>query len=774
MNSKGKDPAPGQDEGEDVAAAGAGDEPLEPVERGDEHGEIDNYEELDATGKVKQAPLVPVGRVDLMREQESKIEQIEVDTVTLTQPPPLALIAQDGSLALIERGSVDLPSVRCQDSRMLKRYITTSFLVVALATCGSDEKQSDTEGKDKSGETESGDKARSSLANQDGKPGQVPSGPGSKKSLFGGAFAGVLGGLGGQPAIKLDLANAFGKKLPNLTPQMSKNVAALKDTGLTQDLWSLAPANAAFGMVVGDGTVDKSSRAVAELKRLLLAQPLGAELVDKMRAGIANGSDFDIFDAQAWSKAAGLDLSKGAAVFASPTGEALIILPVVDAPAFFKATGNDGDFGPGNCIADSGRYLCAKDVAYAKAAVAAHDSPLATRVASLPGWLRGDIEIVAHLASFPKAAEEMAQLSPALSNIVTLAIGGRLDICSLAVRGWLDVKSTGPIGGAMAQIPKATMQSLSGGAVNWFHLRLPMGIIMAASDMDKSMPIPGGAGVDLRRDLFDNLTGEMLAYSRGKYFLAEHLVFGLKDPAPTAKAVAVLCDMVKQQGALNDVQQQGTSCKGKLDLGKLLAAEQNIAPFVEGMPEIDIVVAVNGNNLEIRIGKVSKPSGSAGDNAGNAIAKEMLNGEWHAVQWGVAFDPLAITPQILTERIDKGILANIPAENMAQLTMMRWLYSHIYDSGVAMALRDDGMYMTAQVTTLAGDPPEAYAAYEKALNLLLARDYAGHKAAIKQLVVQYPNTLAGRHAKMVGNVPMLGQAGAVGIVAAWAIINKKN
>ena len=702
-----------------------------------------------------------------MGEQECKIEQIEVDTVTLTEPPTLALIIHPSRLTLI--GSVDLPSLRCQDSRMLKRYITTSLLVVALATCGSEEKKADPESKDKDKSGETGDKAKSSMTAQEGTRGNVPSGPGSKKSLFGGAFGGVLGGLGGQPnGVKLDLANAFSKKVPNLAPQMAKNVAALKDTGLTKELWAMAPANAAFGMVVGDGTVDKGSRALAELKRLLLAQPGGAELVDKMRAGAAGSSNFDIFDPQAWSKASGLDLSKGAAMFASPTGEAVMILPVVDPPAFFKSVG-DSDLGPDNCVADKGRYICAEKLDYAKATVAPHDSPLATRVASLPGWLRGDIEIVAHLAAFPKAAEGMAPLAPALSNIGTLAIAGRLDNGSLAVRGWLEGKRTGPIGGAMGQLPPATMQSLSGGAINWFHLRLPMDILLAASDMEASMPIPGG--VDLRRDLIDNLTGEMLAYSRGKYFLAEHLVFGLKSPAPAAKAVSVLCDLVKQQGALQGVKKQGTSCKGELDLGALLAAEQNIAPFVQGMPKIDILVAVNGTNLEIRIGKVSKPSGAAGDNAANAIAKEMLTGEWNAVQWGVAFDPLAITPSILTDRIDKNILAGIPAKDMAKLTILRWLYAHAYDSGMAVALRDDGIYVTAQITTFAGDPADAYQAYEQALNLLLARDYAGYKKATAKIAAQYPNSLAGRHAKMVTeNVPMLGQAGAVGVLAAWAIL----
>lgn len=652
---------------------------------------------------------------------------------------------------------------------MLKRNIFLSLLVFVLATCGSETKKEGAKDKEKA-ETE--EKA----ASTGGESGQAkaPATPGAKKSLFGGRFAGVLGGLGNRaPGGKLDLAGAFGTSLPNLAPQMAKSVAGLKDTGLTKDLWALTPADAALGIVVGDGTVRKVSGALTELKRILDAQPGGAQLVAKIRTEIAGDSGFDIFDPEAWSKTSGLDLSKGAAFFISPAGQALAVLPVTDPAAFQRAIKDtDNELGADNCVTAGGRYVCAEELAYAKAATAPHDSPLAKRVAGLPGWLRGDIELVAHPRSFPNAAEGLKPFEAALTDIGTLALAARLDNGSLTLRGWMEGKRGGPVGNAFAAIPPAALQELSGGAENWYHLRLPLSFIFAnAGDMPESMPL--GDDVDLRRDLFDNLTGEIAAYSRGNYFLAEHLVLGLEDPAPTTKALKVVCEGIKQQGLLEQVKQQGAACQGLLDLGALLSDEPTVAPFVQGMPKIELMAAVNGKTLEFRIGRVTPPSGTPGDNASTAVAKELMTGDWNGVQWGVAFDPIAILPPVLTDRLDKMILGQLPPTQLGPLNLMRWVYDHIYDTGVGMALRNDGIYLTAQVTTYAGDPPAAQQAYEAALNLLLKRDYQGYKAAIAELAKKYPGSLAGRNAALqVKGVPMLGQLGAVGVFALVGIAKK--
>ncbi len=647
--------------------------------------------------------------------------------------------------------------------RRLFSITSVALLTFSLAACGSEEK------KEKKGETEKGEPGATNEKAGPTTPGQPGNAP--VKGLFGGRFQGVLGGLGGGAISKIDLSGAFSKKLPTMAPAVAPGANALVDPGTAKALWAYCPADAAMGFVVADGTVEKASRALEDLQRLLRMRPGGADIIDTIRKEAAGDTGFDFWDPKAWSQNAGLDLSKGGAIFVSVDGNALAVLPIVNPDAFRKTVkDSDGDLGPEHCITHGGRYVCSEKLDYAKAALAPHDSPLAQRAAGLPGWLRGDVELVALLSAFPDAVEGLQTLSPALIDINTVAMAGRLGNGTLTVRGWLEGKRGGPVGSAFAAVPPASLQELSSGAINWFHLRFPIGFVLDAAGAPQAMPIPGPGGLDFRRDVLDNLTGEMVAYSRGNFFLAEHIAVGLKDPAPTAKVVDTVCQMVKAQGLLGNLQAAPGVCKGQVDLGALLAQVPEIKPFVEGMPKIPVQFGVRGKTLEVQIGKVTPPSGHAADNAGNAVAAEMLTGNWNAVQWGMGFDPLGIAPPVLTERFDKMVLAKMGPEPMKGINMFRWLYDHIYDMGVALALRDDGMYATVQVTTFAGDPDAAYRAHEDAVMRLLDRDYKGYKKAVAEIASKHPDTLAGRHAKLVSKgVPMLGQLGPLGVFA-WAAL----
>jgi len=660
--------------------------------------------------------------------------------------------------------SVDLHSARCEDSPMLRRLFSitsVALLAFALATCGSEEK------KEKKGEADKGKQAASEAKAGPATPGEPGGAP--MKGLFGGKFQGVLGGLGSGAISKIDLGGAFSKNLPTMAPAVAPGGQALKDPGTSKALWAYCPADAALGIVVADGTVEKVSSALEDLQRLLRMRPGGADVIEAIRKETAGDADFDFWDPKAWSQKAGLDVSKGMAIYVSVDGNALAVMPIVNADAFRKAVkDDDGDLGPEHCVTHGGRYVCSEKLDYAKAALAPHDSPLAQRAAGLPGWLRGDVELVALLSAFPDAAEGLEKLSPALTDINTVAIAARLDNGALTVRGWLEGKRGGPVGAAFAALPPASLQGLSSGAVNWFHLRFPLAFVLDTAGAPAAMPIPNSGGLDFRRDVLNNLTGEMVAYSRGNFFLAEHIALGLKEPAPTAKVVDFMCQMVKMQGMLGSVKAGPGTCQGEVDLGALLSQVEEVAPFVQGMPKIPVWLAVRGKTLELQVGKVAPPGNKAADNAGNAVGAEMLTGNWNAVQWGMGFDPLAIAPPVLTGRFDKLVLATMDADALKGINMFRWLYDHIYDAGVALALREDGIYATVQITTFAGDPGDAYRAHEDAVMRLLDRDYKGYHKAVAEIAAKHPNTLAGRHAELVTKgVPMLGQLGALGAFA-WA------
>ncbi|HUH04319.1 MAG TPA: hypothetical protein VML75_20120, partial [Kofleriaceae bacterium] len=490
------------------------------------------------------------------------------------------------------------------------RGLMIGLAVGALVACGSSEK------KDDKGAVADG---VSALAGTTGgavaAPGEgamiAPGAGGPTKTLFKGKFQGIF--TAGKTLSQGELTNVFGSGAkPTITP-VATAASAAASSASTQPLWAFSPADAAFGVVVADGTFGKVQAMAAGAEQILSNGPGGAMIVAMVRKEAMAEIGLDPFNPAAWAGKAGIDQSKGMAVFANTGGSVAIVLPVSD-PAAFRAAikDTDGDLGDGNCVmAQPGRYVCSDKLDYAKQVIAKHDSPLAQRAAQLPSWLRGDIELVAHLASFPEAMNQLAPLRQALETVGTLAMAANLNDGALSVRAWLEGKRGGMVGDAIGAVPAASLAGQSAGAVNWFHLRLPMPLLLAQVPAS----IPMGPGLDLRRDVLDNLTGEIVTYSRGKHFLSENLVLALKDPAPVARAVAETCKMAIGAGVIAKGKAGAGSCEGTLDLASALAGNDIGAAIAAGMPAVPVSIAVSGKNLEVKVGWPTPATGSAGDNA---------------------------------------------------------------------------------------------------------------------------------------------------------------
>ncbi len=651
------------------------------------------------------------------------------------------------------------------------RRIAIAVIVLAVACGGDDDKKK--EGTDESGKGDGKGGGSGLLAGAPTQPLPAGAGAAPARSLFGGKFAGVFGKAtaGATAQSPGDLSQIFGKSLPTLTPALagigggSQGAPAAPAPGATQALWAFAPADAAFGMVVSDGTLGEVAGALEEIRRVVEAAPggLGKMAIAQMRQeAAADGVNID--DLRGWATQSGIDLTKGFAMFASTTGNVVVVLPVVDVAAFRKAVKDtDGDLDDKHCVMAQGRYVCAPQLAWAQAAAAPHDSPLAQRAAMLPAWLHGDVEMVTQLSAFPGAVQELKELENMMSSIGTLAVAANLDNGAISVRGWLQGKRGGPVGDAFAQIPAATLAGESAGATNFFHLRMPWQLIMSLAPMPPQMPL--GPGIDARADLIDNLTGEVVTYSRGNEFLAEHLTLGLKDPARAGRAIEFLCDAGKQ--ALPGMKKGAGSCSGTIELKELLEQSPDLRPLVQGMPPVPFVVQVAGKNLEVKVGWPGASTGTAADNAGNDVARELMTGNWNFVMWGMGFDPLAVAPGPLQKRLT----AMMPGgQDGAGIAMARWLFGHVYDLGGAWALRDDGMYLLAQVTTYAGDPPDAYAGHQRALTSMAMGDYGSYRKQSADLAKAFPQTLTGRHgARIDKGVPLLATTGVWGIGAFAAL-----
>lgn len=646
---------------------------------------------------------------------------------------------------------------------MTLRRTLVFVAAAALVACGGDKKDGEGQGKTLDGVNKptSGDPGGGGGAYAAGDTGPT-------KSLFGGRFKGIFKkNAAAAPAKKADLQTALDQQsaAPAMTPVAAAPAArAAAPTGSSEGVWAFAPANAAFGFVVADGGFQEVASALSGIKAAIEQRPGGAVIVQAIQSEMAEAG-VDPFDLAGWAGKSGVDISMGMGMFASADGDVVVVLPVTDAAAFRKAIKDDnGDLGDKHCVmAKPGRYVCGEKLASAQAAAKPHDSPLAKRVARLPSWLRGDAEMIVHLASFEDAMKEMADLRQAMETIGVLAMAANLDGGALSVRGWLEGKRGGPVGNTFAAIPKAQLTGQSAGATNWFHFRLPMGLL-AANIPAGQIPPPIKAG------LIDNLTGEIVTYSRGKTFLAERVVFGLKDGSKTAPLVDMGCGEIAKMGVIKKLKQKPGACAGTVDVGKTLAEVDEIAPFVKGMPEIPVGVRVKGNSLELEVGWPAGPQGKAGSLASSGIARELVTGNWNAVFWGLAVDPLGAAPAVLQKRLIP-VVKSMPGDVQMQASMARWVYGHMYDAGMAFALRDDGMYMMMEVSTFAGDPPAAYADHQKALALLVDNDIPGYKKQIKANAAAHRGTKTGNHAAaMQGGAPILGQMGVWGLLAgvgAW-------
>ena len=571
-----------------------------------------------------------------------------------------------------------------------------------------------------------------------------------KASFLGGMFRKGTG----KRLSKLDIAAAFSKKLPSLKLAAKSRLAA-QSHGTTEVLWQLAPADAVFGIVVGDGTGTKLASALTEIQRVLRARPGGKKIIDDVRADTGYPK-FDFFDVATWAGRSGVDLSLGAALFATSDEQILVVLPLSAPDTFRKQVGADPEeFGPKRCVVHQKRYVCSQTKDFVTAALTPHDSPLAKRVAAMPNWLRGDIEVTAHLPSFSKARSGLSKLGAILPDAGTLAVAARLEHGGISLRGWLEGKRGGPIGSQFASTPPASLSSLSGGAVNWLNVRLPMSLLMGVLPVQMEQ-----AGVDFRTALFGNLTGELVAYSRGTKFLSERIELGIRNPGQVSVAVRKVCELLNVLGALDGFKGGKGGCGGKVDIGALLGKTGPVAKTLfSGMPKVPASIRVTDSTLALSIGTVAPPGGKVASNTGNAVAEQLITGDWNIAQWGMAFDPLGIAPGPLYERVTKHLVAKMDADDRARLDLIRWLYAHLYEAGIAVSLRPDGIYFLAEATTFAADDV-GYRLYEDAVVRLLDGDRPGYQRAMATIARKHPKQLAGRHAALVGKgVPLLAQVG---------------
>jgi hypothetical protein len=546
---------------------------------------------------------------------------------------------------------------------------------------------------------------------------------------------------------------------------------------VTSALWAYAPANASFGLVLGDGVGNRVRLSAKAMFEEVGARPIGAIVTGKL-AELRKDIGFDPLDEAGW-KSVGLDPSKGFAIFvdlSQATGKdkerPVMVLPVVDRAAFrvlakAKVETVDGKEvdtldGGVRCLPVADRYFCAKELADIDAATKPHDSKLAAAVKALPADARGDLELYADVTTMPDFAAQTQKMAM-FGKIETTGLALRVENDGFLLRGWTKGAVDGPVGTALrAGAPRADFASQTGGAATVMRFTMDPKFLFQA--VPAQLPL---GGVDLRTDLVDQLTGEFQFVSAGKGLIAGTILAGVEDTAKVTGALKSVCAIGKasigqKQSPITRLDLDDKGCKGEISLAQF---EKQMAMTV---PPIPFSLAVEGKLLVLRVGDVdpARAAGNAADDAGSGETRALLATPATFMAWSRSTDlDLDAVPSRLVTELKKQEATALLFDAISYLGLT------VYESGLGVTVSGDGASLLLRVTTFGGDPAEARAAYLAALDKRKAGDRAGYLAALGEVAKKFPATKFGKRARLEAEgTPVMGPGAAIlaGALATFA------
>jgi hypothetical protein len=495
-------------------------------------------------------------------------------------------------------------------------------------------------------------------------------------------------------------------------------------------MWALTPASAAAGIVIEDGTLTTLHAALLESLRIADANPLTKQTADEVRADMAGGP-FNPFVAGDFARV-GLDLSKGMAVWVDANDKVYAILPVSD-PAKFVGiaqghTTNEGgvevdvyDRGAFRCAMKAGRYMCAETAAGIAEIGAGGPSPLAQQ--AMASTIGGQIRVVVDPNRYPMAGR-LPGLDRYLTNVGALSIGATFETGGVSVKAHLPGKLVNE-GQKMAAAPsllagKATAERPSGA----IHARVDPSVF----DIGDGPELPNGIKVS---DLLSTLTGEVVVLSHAGTSGSVAIQVGLSSADTIRQLLEMGCTMAAGFNSDFKLRWDSGKCSGQI-LFNRMPPELRRASRVN---KLDVDVSVAGNKLDVRValgerGPVSNAPSPSGDGA------DMIAGNWNLSAWGEGLSPIYL--------LDLFNWNGLPADAREGAKAGLWVLGHLYEAGMAIGFRDDGIHGVIKVKTFAAAPAEEYKAYEAALARAVAGDWNGAKADLDALAKKSPNGMVAR------------------------------
>lgn len=357
----------------------------------------------------------------------------------------------------------------------------------------------------------------------------------------------------------------------------SKGPAApASSTKVADELWTLAPEGARFGVVISPQGLQRIERSWLAIAHLIEVAPELVKARDKLRAELTA----TVGKAAPALADFGLDPRGGAAIFVMPNDKEVVLLPVVDRAKFVAAVHGTSSGGIDRMVKDScqpykGHYVCTDEPGLLAKLGSAHLDAQRRAVK-----LAGDIELVYHDGPTATVAVSLEHGS--------VTVRGQVTGAPPAVRGWL--------GAALAP------RSGNGSDTGFGHLDVRP--LLAATGLDKqSMPGMPELG---------SLIAGPVTYEIPRGTSNLDLRIPVSNPGPISAALA-LCTMVPGMSTFAPKLVNG-GCRVLVPLLDLTAE-----------------LRVDGNEVHLLTRGPSDPKASE---APTALARELSGGQWSTVFYG--------------------------------------------------------------------------------------------------------------------------------------------
>tara|TARA_R110002073_G_scaffold332410_3_gene518356 strand:+ start:87417 stop:89165 length:1749 start_codon:yes stop_codon:yes gene_type:complete len=510
-------------------------------------------------------------------------------------------------------------------------------------------------------------------------------------------------------------------------------------------LWAAAPTDTIMGIVVAPGTTLKLYDMAEEILRVVAARPLGAKRLQDVRKEFSD-IPFDIFDREALLSA-GVDLTRGAALFIDAESKGTLILPVTNRETFREFTGASLGTVAGievdilddqyYCTTQATRYVCKEDVeGLTSPPVANSISAFAERVYRLPSGYRGDVELVLDIEAFEQMEDENdPEFHELFGELGLLAAVLKLERGSLTARAWVQAKPRGDMQ-AIAQAG-ASVGGLSSGAGAMRPSSFARMIIPRQAFMDEvpDQILPGGAS--LRDDILGKLTGEIVGYTPASASPWGRIALGITEAKNFEALLTMGCALVPSMPFL-EVESGPGRCSMIVDYDKAPGLDAEARAMFSG--KIPMVLAVEPDQVTLTIGTEGPILESQ---TVSAIGKELLYKEWSYSLWTQNFSLISGLGEPWA-----NVISRQPKEMQEGMRYALWLVSHVNEFAGAISVQADGMHMLAHIGSYASDSDEAYSAYQAAITKNI--DQGDTTADFAQIRKRWPTSRAAQQSVGAG------------------------